>query len=406
MAITIIRAEFENKQQENKFNFPVDTVLIFSITTLLVLGIIMVASASISIADRGHADPFYYLNRQLIRTLLGLILSYIVFKIPLKYWQQMGPILIVSSILLLLILFVPGLGREVNGSVRWISLGVINIQVSESVKLFTIIYLSGYLVRHQAIVSTEAGGFIRPLLLLVIIVALLMLQPDYGAAVILLATSMSLMWLAGVRLIQYFLLLIVVSTSLIILAVTSPYRLQRLTIFLNPWEDPFDSGFQLTQALIAIGRGEWFGVGLGASVQKLFYLPEAHTDFLFSVIAEELGLFGAFSVLLLFTIVILRAFRIARKAEYANQQFAAYMAYGIGIWVGLQAYINIGVNMGILPTKGLTLPLMSYGGSSIIIMCIALTLLLRVDYETRKIIKPGNNKAMQKKVVNNKRRSK
>ncbi len=369
-------------KKDSQFECVFDAVLLLSALTILSLGLIMVASTSISIADKTTAQPFYYFIRQSIFAVIGIISGLIVFKIPLSLWMKVGPSLVVVSVLLLLMLFLPGVGREVNGSIRWLAFGPINIQISEIVKLFLVVYLSGYLVRHQDSVRTELGGFMRPLLVLVMIVTLLMFQPDYGASVVMLATAMCLMWLGGVKLFQYLLLLLSVVAAFAVMAIMSPYRMERLTTFLNPWDDPFNSGFQLTQALIAIGRGEWFGVGLGASVQKLFYLPEAHTDFLFSVLAEELGLFGAVSVIALFTVIILRAFRIARIAEQNNEPFAGYMAYGIGVWVGLQAYINIGVNMGILPTKGLTLPLMSYGGSSLVVMCIAIALLLRIDFET------------------------
>ncbi|MFV1982418.1 MAG: putative lipid II flippase FtsW [Thiohalomonadales bacterium] len=382
-------------QKESQVECAVDIVLLLSALAILCLGLIMVASTSVSIADKVSAQPFYYFLRQSIFAGIGIFAGLIVLKIPLSVWMKSGPALIVSSVLLLLMLFLPGVGREVNGSIRWLTFGPVNIQVSEIVKLFLVVYLSGYIVRHQDSVRSEFSGFFRPLLVLIMIVTLLMFQPDYGASVVMLATAMCLMWLGGVKLFQYLLLLLSVIAAFAVMAIVSPYRMERLTVFLNPWADPFNSGFQLTQALIAIGRGEWFGVGLGASVQKLFYLPEAHTDFLFSVLAEELGLLGAVSVIVLFTIIILRAFRIGRVAEQNNEPFAGYMAYGIGVWIGLQAYINIGVNMGILPTKGLTLPLMSYGGSSLVIMCIAIALLLRIDFETNN--RRLKNKKVQKK---------
>ncbi|VAW99175.1 Cell division protein FtsW [hydrothermal vent metagenome] len=384
-----------NHESNSEYSF--DVLLLLSAFIILSLGLIMVASTSVSIADKNSAEPFYYFIRQFAFAVVGIIAGFIVFKIPLFVWQKLGPALVVSSVVLLLMVFLPGVGKEVNGSVRWLAFGPINIQVSEIVKLFLVIYLSGYLVRHQDSVRSEFRGFFRPLMVLVVIVTLLMFQPDYGASVVMLATAMCLMWLGGVKLFQYLFLVLSVVAAFVIMAIVSPYRMERLTGFLNPWDDPFNRGFQLTQALIAIGRGEWFGVGLGASVQKLFYLPEAHTDFLFSVLAEELGLFGAVSVIVLFTIIILRAFRIGRIAEQNNQPFAGYMAYGIGIWIGLQAYINIGVNMGILPTKGLTLPLMSYGGSSLVVMCIALALLLRIDNETGNRIKVTDKVSKKRK---------
>ncbi len=373
--------EAENNKQTTA-NYRFDVLLLVTALIILCFGLIMVASTSVSIADKNTGQPFYYFIRQSVYAGIGLITGLIVYKIPLSVWMKLGPVLVLISVILLLMLFIPGVGREVKGSIRWLVFGPVNIQVSEIVKLFMVIYLSGYLVRHQESVRTELGGFFRPLLVLVVIVTLLMFQPDYGTSVVMLATAMCLMWLGGVKLFQYLLLLLSVVVALAVLVYVSPYRMGRITGFLNPWADPFDSGFQLTQALIAIGRGEFFGVGLGASVQKLFYLPEAHTDFLYSVLAEELGFVGAISVIVLFTIIVLRAFRIGRIAEQNNAPFAGYMAYGIGVWIGLQAYINIGVNMGLLPTKGLTLPLMSYGGSSLVIMCVAIAILLRIDFET------------------------
>jgi cell division protein FtsW len=258
------------------------------------------------------------------------------------------------------------------------------LQVSELVKLFSVIYLAGYLVRHHGEVRSRVMGFMRPLVLLTLLGLLLLLEPDYGAVVVLFLTAFGMMWLGGVRLSQFILLLMSLTGALALLALTSPYRLQRLTTFINPWADPYDSGFQLTQALIAFGRGEWLGVGLGSSIQKLFYLPEAHTDFLFAVMAEELGLLMVVLVVLAYLFLVFKALSIGRRAEKREQPFSGYVAYGIGIWIGLQAFINIGVNMGVLPTKGLTLPLMSYGGSSLLVMCVAVALLLRIDYETRK----------------------
>jgi cell division protein FtsW len=287
------------------------------------------------------------------------------------------------GISLLLLVLMPGIGREVNGSTRWMSLGIINLQVSELVKLFVVVYMAGYLVRQGDEVRTSMRGFLKPMALLAVISVLLLCEPDFGATAVIVTTALAMMFVAGVRLWQFMILMLVVLAALSVLAVTSPYRMQRLTAFLDPWADPFNSGFQLTQALIAFGRGEWLGVGLGGSVQKLFYLPEAHTDFVFAVLAEELGLLGAVSVIVMFAIVVWRAFVMARLAEQCGKFFEAYLAYGLGVWIGMQAYINIGVNMGVLPTKGLTLPLMSYGGSSIMVMCVAIALLLRIDHEVR-----------------------
>lgn len=361
----------------------IDVKLLYATLALLMLGLVMAGSASISIADKQLADPFYYLLRQLSYISLGLVCGHVVTRIPLSVWETAGPWLIIVSMALLVLVLTPGLGREVNGSVRWLKLGPVTIQASELVKLFVIVYLAGYLVRHIDEVRTYAAGFIKPMALLSLLALLLLLEPDYGAVAVMMVTATAMLWLAGARIFQFVLLVLSLGVALALLAVTSPYRMERLTTFLNPWADPFDSGFQLTQALIAFGRGEWFGVGLGSSVQKLFYLPEAHTDFMLAVLAEELGLVTVLIVIALYTFVVLRALRIARKAEQRERPFAGYLAYGIGIWIGLQAFINIGVNMGVLPTKGLTLPLMSYGGSSLVVMCVAVALLLRVDIETR-----------------------
>ncbi|UCE89980.1 MAG: putative lipid II flippase FtsW [Pseudomonadota bacterium] len=365
-------------------SFGVDPWLAGCAAALLALGLVMVGSASMSVAERELGQPFYYVMRQGLFAGAGLLLGAGVLMVPLRVWERAGPLLVALAALLLLVIFVPGLGREVNGSLRWIALGPVNLQPSEVAKLFTIIYLAGYLVRHRDAVRSSAAGFLRPMVLLLLLVVLMLLEPDFGAAAVLLATAMGMMWLGGVRLLQFSLLLVLVAGALALLAWLEPYRLERLTIFLNPWKDPFDSGFQLTQALIAFGRGEWFGVGLGESVQKLFYLPEAHTDFVFAVLAEELGLLGAAVVIVLFAALVWRALRIGHCAQLSERPFAGYLAWGLGLWIGLQAFINIGVNTGVLPTKGLTLPLMSYGGSSLVVNCVALALLMRVDYETRK----------------------
>ncbi len=373
----------------------IDFYIVVTTIILLVIGMVMVASSSISVADNSFHAPFHYFWKQLFFLVIGLILATCVFFIPLRVWQQTGPALIIFSIFLLVAVFIPGLGKEVNGSTRWINLVAFNLQVSEFVKLFTIIYLSGYLVRHTQALRTSASGFYRPLFLMLIIVFLLLMQPDYGAAVVILVTALGMFWLGGARFIQFMLIGLSVAGALALLAVTSPYRLERISTFINPWAKQFDSGFQLTQALIAFGRGEWFGVGLGNSVQKMFYLPEAHTDFIFAVIGEEFGLFGILTVLSLFILLVARAIYIGYRAEQREFPFGGYMAYGIGIWLAFQAFINIGVNMGVLPTKGLTLPLISYGGSSLVVICIAIALLLRIKHELHKFDRHHNGRKIQ-----------
>ncbi len=360
-----------------------DRYLLLATIALLVFGLLMVASTSIVIAAKLYHQPFHFLFRQIAYLLLGIILGTIIFKMPVKAWQPLGMILLFISFILLTLVLVPKIGREVNGSMRWLGIGPIGLQVSEFAKIAVIIYLADYLVRHAHAVRTHISGFVKPLVLLGIIALLLLREPDFGATSVIVATSLGMLFLAGVRLWQFAVLFGGVAAAMAALAISSPYRMLRLTSFLNPWANQFDSGYQLTQSLIAFGRGGWFGVGLGDSVQKLFYLPEAHTDFLFAVLTEELGLMGGLVVLVLFAIVVGRALAIGRKAYAENRHFAAYLAYGFGIETALQVLINIGVNAGVLPTKGLTLPFMSYGGSSLLMMCVVVAILLRIDHESR-----------------------
>ncbi len=356
---------------------------------LLGLGLVMVASASVSVAERHYLDPLHYFWRQSVAAVLGLSISIVIIKTPLIVWQQLSVPLLILGIFLLILVLIPGVGREVNGSMRWISIGPINLQSSEPVKLCVIAYLAGYLVRHRDKVMSSFAGFIRPVGVVTLVAGLLLLEPDYGSAVVLFGTALGMLFMGGVPLSRFTAWMLTAMSVLISLAILSPYRMQRLTSFIDPWQDPFNSGFQLTQALIAFGRGDWFGVGLGNSVQKLFYLPEAHTDFVFAVFAEEFGLFGSILLILAFLFLVWRAFIIAKLAEQSGKDFAAYVAYGVGILIGLQAFINIGVNMGVLPTKGLTLPLISYGGNSLIVSCILIALLVRVELENHQI--PSND---------------
>ncbi len=353
------------------------------ILLLLGLGLTMVASSSVSIADRLHGDPLFYFWRQLIAVVAGVAIAFAAMQLPMKCWQAISVPLLALAILLLMLVLIPGVGKEVNGSMRWISLGPVSFQASEPVKLCIIAYIAGYLVRQNDQVKSSFAGFIRPIGVVTIIAGLLLLEPDYGACIVLFATVLGMLFLAGVPLSRYFCWVAAASSTLITLAVMSPYRMQRLMSFIDPWQDPYNTGFQLTQALIAFGRGDWLGVGLGSSVQKLFYLPEAHTDFVFAVLAEELGLIGVAIVILLFGYLVIRSLIIGQMAESSGQYFAAYFAYGIGLLLGVQGFINIGVNMGLLPTKGLTLPLMSYGGNSVFVTCLLLGILLRIEYENR-----------------------
>jgi cell division protein FtsW len=371
-----------------------DYWVLFAACALLGLGLVMVTSATLHrIADA----PFYFLNRHLIALVLGLSAATLVFLTPVRYWQKSGATLFVVGLVLLLLVLVPGVGREANGATRWIPLGAFNLQSSEFMKLFLVLYLAGYLVRRQEEVATSVWGFMKPLALLLLASGLIMLQPDFGTTAVLLATAMGMLFLGGVPLWQFGVLVGLAGSAMVGLVLLSPYRLQRVTSFLDPWADVEGSGYQLSQALIAFGRGEWLGVGLGSGIQKQFYLPEAHTDFLMAVIGEELGLAGTLVVILLFVFVVGRAFAIASTAERNGHRFASHVAQGFGLWLGMQAFINIGVNVGLLPTKGLTLPLMSYGGNSIIVACIVIAMLLRIDCENRSSdpLQPGGTKWAQ-----------
>jgi cell division protein FtsW len=357
---------------------------LMGISLLIVcIGLVMVASASISISAREFDDPLHYFWRQGFAAAIGLSFAIIILKVPMRLWEMGSMSLLITAIFMLALILIPGVGKEVNGSMRWLQLGPFSLQASEPVKLCIIAYLASYLVRHNETVQTDFKGFIIPICVLTLISGLLLLEPDFGATVVLFATALGMIFMAGVPLSRFCAWGSVALSVLITLAILSPYRMQRLMSFVDPWKDPYDSGFQLTQALIAFGRGDWFGVGLGSSVQKLFYLPEAHTDFVFSVLAEELGLFGSVMMIFLYSFIVWRAFVIGHVAERVEKFFAAYFAYGIGLIIGIQAYINIGVNMGVLPTKGLTLPLMSYGGNSLIVYCMLLGILLRIEYENR-----------------------
>ncbi len=358
-----------------------DPNLMFAVVMLLGIGLVMVASSSIEIADRATGDPLYYFKRQFVFALMGISAGYVLTKIRLAHWESSGMAILLLMIVLLSLVLIPGLGRTVNGSTRWLALGPFGLQVSEAVKLLLIIYLAGYVVRQGKQIRESFIGFIKPMMILVVLFTLLLLEPDFGAALVLLITALGMLYLAGVKFWKFGLLLMASAISMVFVAISSPYRVERFTAFLNPWSDPFGTGFQLTQSLIAIGSGAWTGLGLGASVQKLFYLPEAHTDFVFAVIAEELGLVGATAVIGLYILLIYRCFVIGKMVEKKGMKFGAQIAYGIGIWLGLQAFINIGVNTGVLPTKGLTLPFISAGGSSLLVVCMAIGLITRVYTE-------------------------
>ena len=360
-----------------------DPWILYAGLLLLATGLLMVTSASMPIADRNVGQPFYFGIRQGVYITIALLFAALTLQISLATWYRLGhPLLLVAFIGLISVLM-PGVGKEVNGSMRWIDLGFLTLQVSEPAKLFVLVYVASYLDRHALTLRTSMMTMVRPLLVLAALALLLLIEPDFGSAVVLMATVLGMLFLAKVNLWRFATLQGFAVAAMALLLYSSDYRRERLIAFLDPWSDPFNSGFQLTQSLIAIGRGELFGVGLGASVQKLFYLPEAYTDFLFAILAEETGLLGVVTVIVLYTVIVWRAFGIAAQAERRRMKFAVHLAHGIGLWFAIQALTNIGVNMGVLPTKGLTLPLMSYGGSSLVVMCVALALLLRIDLETR-----------------------
>jgi len=359
----------------------IDSVMVALALGIVLLGLVMVTSASISIASQGSGEPFLFLERQLILTLLGIAACALVFCVRTEQLERASVPLLVCAAVLLVLVLIPGLGHSVNGSRRWLRVAGANFQVSELVRVVVLIYIASYAVRREAELRSTFKGLARPLGILTCMGALLLAEPDFGAATVLFASGFALLFLAGARLRYVLGMTLIATAGFATLALSSSYRLRRLKTFLDPWADPYNSGFQLTQSLIAIGRGEWFGVGLGASVQKLFYLPEAHTDFLFAVLAEELGLAGVALTLALFLGLIWRSFFIARLASGAGLKFASYLAAGFGLWLGIQAFINIGVNMGVLPTKGLTLPLMSYGRSSLIVAMAWVGLVLRVYHE-------------------------
>ncbi len=358
-----------------------DLPLLYGTLLILAIGLLMVASASMSIAEQHAGSPLHFFFKQSCYMTLSAAVAFAVTRIPVQFWFNQQGWLMVGSFLLLALVLAPGVGHNVNGSTRWLRFGPVSVQVSEITKFFIIVYLSGYLVRHRAAFEESALGWIRPLFLMLLTGGLLLLEPDFGATVVILTTTFSLFFLAGLRLRYVLLLLGLLLSAFALLILMAPYRLERLTAFMHPWANQYGSGYQLTQSLIAFGRGGLWGAGLGNSLQKLFYLPEAHTDFLFAVMAEELGLLGCIAVMSGYGLMMWRGMFIGRKAYQMEAYFHAYLAYGFGLCLGTQALFNMAVNLGWLPTKGLTLPLMSYGGSSLVVNCVVIALLLRVGHE-------------------------
>ena len=363
--------------------FAWDSVTLGLVAALLLVGLVMVTSASMSVAAKNLGDPFYFLERQFLFGLCGVVLAWIVTRVPADVWEKHSLVLLLLGLALLFLVLIPGLGAKINGARRWMRIGPMNFQVSELAKVLVLTWVCSYCVRKRAELEETFAGLLKPVGLLTVAGVLLLLEPDFGATTVLFATGFAVLFVAGARLRYVLSLVSLVAATFTVLALTSAYRLKRLTVFLHPWDDPFNGGFQLTQSLIAIGRGGWFGVGLGSSIQKLFYLPEAHTDFVFAVLAEELGLVGVVGVIGLFVALVWRAFQISHMASKAGLKFQSYLALAFGMWLGLQAIVNIGVNMGVLPTKGLTLPLLSYGRSSLIVSLGWLGVMLRIYHEVK-----------------------
>jgi cell division protein FtsW len=364
-----------------------DPMLVGAVVCLAVIGTVMVASASISLADRDAGEPFFYLLRHLGALGLGLIGMLFVAAVPTEVWFRLHWLALLVCIAVLVLVLMPSLGDTVNGSTRWLTLGPIGFQASEPARLCLLVYLSSYAVRHYRDLASSFMGFTKPMLVVAGVCMLLLAEPDYGATVVVTVASLGVLFVAGARLRDFSVVACAAMGILALLATTTAYRMQRLTAFLDPWQDPFASGFQLTQSLIAIGRGQWWGVGLGESVQKLFYLPEAHTDFVFAVLAEELGFAGSTLIIVLFCLLIYRAIDMGQAALKAGMPFQGLLSTGIGLMLGIEAMINIGVNTGLLPTKGLALPLLSYGRSSTVVTLVALGLLMRIYYELRVVEK-------------------
>lgn len=377
---------FHNAALKRSALTPYDWALVFAVLSLLMIGLVMVYSASIAIAETKSAanQPTFYLIRHSLYLGVGLGFGYAALQIPIDTWEKLAPALFIAGGIALVLVLIPFIGREVNGSRRWIPLGPLgNFQPSELMKFATILYAADYTVRKATHMQSLKKGFAPMFLVMLFLGALLLLEPDFGAFVVIVCIALAILFLGGLNARVFAGLIVLLAISFIGLVVMSPYRLARVTSYLNPWSDPYGAGYQLSHALIALGSGELTGVGLGDSIEKLFYLPEAYTDFLLAVTGEELGLIGVMTVIGLFAWVTWRAFSIGWQAGLMGRNYAALVAQGVGVWMGVQSLINMGVNLGLLPTKGLTLPLMSYGGSGIVSNCLALAVLLRIDYENR-----------------------
>jgi len=383
--------------RDSRVMFVYDASLAWTALLLLAFGLVMVYSASIAMSEAStHTGnrAWYFLMRHGMFLVVGLVAAAVAFQVPVKAWQRLAPWLFIAGAVLLILVLVPGIGKSVNGSRRWLSLFVVNIQPSEFMKLVVVLYAASYAVRRATFLNAEqplkqtlVRGFLPLFAVMVCVGGLLLVEPDFGAFVVIVAIAFGILFLGGLDWRLFLGLALLLPVALGAILVAAPYRLQRLTAFLDPWSDPLGKGYQLSHSLIAFGRGEWFGVGLGSSVEKLLFLPEAHTDFLLAVVAEELGFAGVSLVIALFIWLLYRAYAIGRQAARLERSFAALVAQGIGVWIGVQAFINIGVNVGVLPTKGLTLPLLSFGGSGIVANCVALAILMRIDFENRRLLR-------------------
>jgi cell division protein FtsW len=370
----------------------IDQGLLWCALLLASVGLVMVYSASIAMADAERFTGFrshYFLARHGLYLGVGIVAAVVAFKIPIRHWQAASPWLFLAGVAMLVVVLIPGLGREVNGARRWIPLGPATFQPSEVMKLLVVLYAADYTVRKAAFMDDLRKGFLPMFGVMTLVAFLLLREPDFGALVVITSISLAILFLGGLNWRIFVVLAIGLLAAFVVLIVSSPYRLQRILGFMDPWADAYGKGYQLSHSLIAFGRGEWLGVGLGASVEKLFYLPEAHTDFLLAVIAEETGFVGVAAVITLFLFLVVRAFAVGRQAASLERYYAALVAQGVGVWLAVQSFINMGVNMGLLPTKGLTLPFLSFGGTGIVMNCVAVAILLRIDFENRYLMRGG-----------------
>lgn len=366
-----------------------DPLLVLVALSLTVVGLVAIASASIEYGDFHHGNPWYHTTRHAIYLAIAACGAAVAYRVPIDVWQRTSPLWLLFAFALLMLVLIPGIGRNVNGSQRWLPVGPLTVQPSEIAKFALVLYMAGFLVRHQVAVRSRLDGLMKPVAVLGAVGVLLLMEPDFGATVIATGTVLGMLFLAGARLVYVLTLVGVALAGLVVMVLAAPYRLQRLTAYTDPWSDPYGAGFQLIQSLIAYGRGEYTGVGLGNSIQKLFYLPEAHTDFVFSIWAEETGLVGALAVIALYVLLVGRIMVVGRRAERVQELYSAYLCYGVALIFAGQAFVNMGVSSGLLPTKGLTLPFISYGGSALIVSCVMLAVVLRIEHALRAGVSPN-----------------